>query len=317
MNGTVCAPFIRNENNIVYNDLTRLVSLMPAIVAAVWFYGLRFLILLLFCPAVSLITDYAANIIAGRKLPVDLSSISDGIIFALLLPPDSTLFVAFTGIFAGEIIFRHLSGGRGSSFIAPALGSRLLIRIIFPLNENALAVPGENRLYLSSLLHGSGGSEGVDISGYHMSELVAGRFSSLSGVSCAALLAAGMVYLICKRVYKLYIPALYLLALMLFRMLWEVVAGGGGETLLFLITSGVLFIPSYLLSDDSHMRGFGPLAAAESLICAFFTFILSYRASGIDIIIIPVILTQMLDPVLSYSGHVLRLWREGSSRAQE
>ena len=135
-----------------------------------------------------------------------LNPLFNGAVIALLLPPDTPLYVAATSVLFASVIVRQLSGGRGSSFLNAAAAGRIFIRILFPLNEAALAIPGENRLSLTSLLTGPRTPVPADLSQYYFAELFMGRFPSFIGTSCAVMLLAGLIYLLAKKVLKPYLP---------------------------------------------------------------------------------------------------------------
>ena len=212
------APYINTDKNVLYISSAHLVSLVPVMAAAVVYYGIRAAVLIAFCALVFALSDELCSKISGKVYARDLSSLFYGAAYALLLPPDTPLYIALTGVLFGSIAVRQLSGGRGSALFNPAAAGRFFIRLVFPGNETAFAAPGADRLAVRSLLYGPEGTVSFDLSDYSTSEILAGRFPSFIGTACVFMILAGMIYLIIKGVLKAYIPVSYvaMLSILLF-----------------------------------------------------------------------------------------------------
>jgi len=81
-----------------------------------------------------------------------------------------------------------------------------------------------------------------------------------------------------------------------------------------MLTSGVIFVAVYVMCAEGQYISFGRLAILQSMVCALLTFLLSYKLTGIDIIIVPFLMTGMLTGILEYMGYTLRLYGEESRR---
>lgn len=299
------APFIHTGTNDSYMLMVRLISLIPVMVMAVIFYGIRAALLILFCAGVFAVSDDICTRLRENRHDSYLSSLFYGCAFALLLPPGTPLYVALIGALFGSVVIRQLAGGRGSALMHPSCAARLFVRIVFPLNENALANPGKERFEVRSLLMGSSEYGEVNLNEYYPAELLTGRYPSFIGTACAVIILAGLVYLIAKRVYKFYIPISYVAMVTVLVMIGNSYRGQS-NTLMFIGTSGVLFTAAYLLCDDETIKQFGPVSIIQAFICAALTFLLSFKTSGIDLIVIPVIFTGLLTGIIDYAEKVLR-----------
>lgn len=315
MTERVKAPFIHTERNDAYSAAAHLVSIVPAVAVGVVFYGLRAIVLILFCALLFALSDDVCSRIRHSSRGSILNPLFNGAVIALLLPPDTPIYVAASGVLFASIVVRQLSGGRGSSFINAACAGRLFIRIVFPLNEAALALPGEHRVYLKSLIMGSHSPEPVDLSQYYFPELLMGRFPSFIGTSCSVILLAGMIYLIAKRVLKPYLPACYLGMLTLLLLIKDIYLGTS-QTGMFLLTSGILFTASYLLFDDDTVKSFGPVSVVQAFLCAALTFLASFKMTGVDLLILPVLITGVLTDVLDFTDKVIKVTAEDEADAK-
>ena len=131
------APFIHSEKTAPYIYFTHIAALLPCIVFAVFYYGIRALILILFSSILFCICDNLFAKISRRDQIhmgdyFDLSSIASGIVFALMLPPDTSLFIAFAGVFFGSVVAKQFFGGAGNNILNPACAARLFVGITFP-----------------------------------------------------------------------------------------------------------------------------------------------------------------------------------------
>lgn len=309
MNMRYSAPFIHTDRNDAYFSAVHLLSLIPIMAVAVVYYGLRAAILLLFCSLLFAVTDDICSRIRKVSRGSILNPLFYGAVFALLLPPDTPLYIAFTGVMFAALVVRQISGGRGSAFINPPAAGRLFIRIVFPLNEGALAMPCADRTSVKSLLLGSSGFEGFDLSKYYQSEIFMGRYPSFLGTACAFMILAGLVYILAKRAVRFYAPLSYIGMLTILLLLRDL-RNETSETMLFLATTGVLFTAVYLLFDEETVRSFGTVSITSAFVCAALTFLLSFKTGGIDLIVVPVVLTGVLTGILDYGGKIIKVYGE-------
>ena len=150
------APFIHTEKNAPYIYITILVSLVPCIFCGVFYYGLRAFILILFCMVSFVLSDNLCMRITGRRSGgdyFDLSSLVEGLLIALMLPPDTTLITALTAVLFASIVTKQVFGGAGSNIINPACAGRLFIELVMPNGTQGLSYGEDNsRLQLMSLI---------------------------------------------------------------------------------------------------------------------------------------------------------------------
>ena len=300
----VQGPFIHTEKTDAYISAVHLLSLIPVMAAAVVYYGLRGALLILFCAAAFTASDTICARIRKVSRGSVLNPLFCGAVLALMLPPDTPLYVALTGVLFASVIVRQIPGGRGASIVNPPAAGRLFVRIVFPANEAALALPGGSRMSLLSLLTGSKGLDDIDLSQYSVSELVTGRYPSFIGTSCVVMIVIGIIYLVVKKGVRFYGPASYILMLTVLLLVKDL-HNDTSETWMFIITSGVMFTAAYLMFDDETTRSFGMISIVSAFICAFITFMLSFKTTGIDLIVVPAVITSAMTGILDYSRRVI------------
>ncbi len=106
------------------------IAMIPAGIAAVWFFGLRALILI----AVSAVSAMAAEAYYQKKSrqPVtvsDMSALVTGILLAFNLPANAPWWMAAIGSILAIVLIKQIFGGIGQNFMNPALAGRAILFI--------------------------------------------------------------------------------------------------------------------------------------------------------------------------------------------
>ena len=128
------APLLRQELTTPGAMKDVWIALFPATAAALWFFGLSALLLILSSIAGSLLTEWLFTDADKRRLALSDSSAGlTGLLLALTLPPGLPLWMAFLGgvvsIGLGKIIW----GGLGNNLFNPALLGRAFLLGTFPI----------------------------------------------------------------------------------------------------------------------------------------------------------------------------------------
>jgi electron transport complex protein RnfD len=110
-------------------------ALTPVMLAAVFFFGIRALLLLFTCAAGAALTEW---VFGGRgsiknSTITDGSAILTGILLALTLPPGLPLWMAFLGAVAAVVFGKVIFGGLGHNVFNPSLTGRAFLQACFPV----------------------------------------------------------------------------------------------------------------------------------------------------------------------------------------
>ncbi|MCI2426717.1 RnfABCDGE type electron transport complex subunit D [Candidatus Acetothermia bacterium] len=110
-----------------------LIALIPATIAALWFFRLNALILI----SVSIVFAVGAEVLwqLAAKLPIrirDLSAVSTGLLFGLTLGPSLPWYLAALGASLSIVAGKAIWGGFGKNIFNPALFGRFIIVVLFP-----------------------------------------------------------------------------------------------------------------------------------------------------------------------------------------
>ena len=101
--------------NVVY-------ALAPLVLAAIYYFGWRFLLVLALVNAVGILTEYLMARTYSMK--VTSSILVTNFLFALSLPPTIPLWIAVVGIIFGVVFGKMVFGGFGKNVFNPAISGR-------------------------------------------------------------------------------------------------------------------------------------------------------------------------------------------------
>ena len=191
-----------------------MVALVPALAMAVFFFGVRVLVL----TAVSMVSavgfEWLYRRLTHQEQTIgDLSAAVTGLLLAMCLPADAPYWVPVLGTAFGVIVVKQFYGGLGKNFMNPALAGRMLLAT-FPMLMTTWSAPLD-RLPLwgldavssptpMSFLH-----EGA-LPPQEVGQLLLGQQGGCLGEVSAFMLLLGGGYLMLRKVISPRIPLSFL-----------------------------------------------------------------------------------------------------------
>ena len=233
------SPHIRRDRNTRTIMADVLIALLPAMVAAVWLFGIHALWLLIVTMAAGALAELAC--LALRREPVyfDGSALVTGALLALSLPAGTALWAgALAGAFA-TVVVKQLFGGIGHNLFNPAMAGRALLMLALPqtmagftaLDATATATP------LATLEKNS------------VVSMLTGLENGSMGETSALLLLLGGAYLYLRGTIRLRVPLTYLGAFVL--LVW--MFGGEylftGPVVAHVLSGGVMMGAFFIVTD--------------------------------------------------------------------
>ncbi len=181
-------------------------ALMPLVLASVYLFGWRSLMLAGLVLIIAVITE--ALFTLPQKKPVTSAVFVTGLIFTLSLPPTVPFWMAMVGIVAGVWLGKMVFGGFGQNVFNPAMVGRCFIYITFPLQmTNRWAEPFWGGLggltHWSAALDSFTQATPLDIlrkgESLPWQELFLGRTSGSIGEMSALLILLGGLFIVAKK----------------------------------------------------------------------------------------------------------------------
>ena len=122
--------------------LSVIIALLPALVASVWIFGLRALIMTVICCTSCVIFEWACRKIMKRSNTIsDLSAVVTGMLLAFNLPVTLPFYMAIIGCFVAIVIVKQFFGGIGQNFANPAITGRIVLMLSFTSYMTTWAEP--------------------------------------------------------------------------------------------------------------------------------------------------------------------------------
>jgi electron transport complex protein RnfD len=145
------APFVKTELSTRRVMFEVLFAALAAAAAAVWYFGLAALLVLLAATLGATLTEWL--FMTDRKglgCLSDGSAILTGVLLALTLPPSIPLWMAFLGGAVGIALGKAIWGGLGQNLFNPALVGRAFLQAAFPTVLTTWTAPGGEFLDIQS-----------------------------------------------------------------------------------------------------------------------------------------------------------------------
>ena len=127
-------PHVQSDESVRRIMFAVIYSLVPASLAAIYFFGLQAIILLLVCVGVSLATEYVFQRVRRKPITIwDGSTIITGLLLGLTLPPALPVAMAAIGSVVAVALGKQIFGGIGQNIFNPALVGRAFLQASFPV----------------------------------------------------------------------------------------------------------------------------------------------------------------------------------------
>jgi Na+-transporting NADH:ubiquinone oxidoreductase subunit B len=124
------APFVRDPIEIKRYMGIVILSMLPCALSSIYFFGPYVIAMILTSYIVGGICEVAFALV--RKGEIHEGFLVTGLIFPLVLPPTTPLWIVAVGVAFGVIFGKEVFGGTGKNMFNPALVGRLFVTIAFP-----------------------------------------------------------------------------------------------------------------------------------------------------------------------------------------
>ena len=114
-------------------------ALVPLLVAGIYFFGWRVLVLVAVCVVGGVATEFVTTRQRGK--PISQAVFVTCLLYALSLPPTMPFWMAAVGIVVGVLFGKEVFGGFGRNFANPAIVGRAFVYVAFPIEMTGHFVP--------------------------------------------------------------------------------------------------------------------------------------------------------------------------------
>ena len=210
------SPHIRDKDSISRIMWTVVISLVPAVIAGTYFFGLRVLLLVLISVATAVATEAIIQKLMRKRITVsDGSAVITGMLLAMVISPDVPLWMPIVGSFCAISISKCIFGGLGHNIFNPALVGRAILLASFPvamtkwrLSAGVDALTTATPLAMVKDMAKAGSLDLTRIPSIW--DMFIGRTGGSAGETCALALLIGAAILLARRVITWHIPVSYI-----------------------------------------------------------------------------------------------------------
>jgi Na+-transporting NADH:ubiquinone oxidoreductase subunit B len=205
---TLMAPHVRDPLDLKRVMSMVIIAVAPCVLAAIYFFGLRFIAMIVVTYAAGLTVETIFAIV--RKEGINEGFFVTGFLFPLILPPNLPLWMVALGVAFGVFIGKELFGGTGRNIFNPALVGRCFLSLAYPKEMAASWVVPSQRLaggfltWIGHPLDAVSGATPLALAKrgemVNVAHMLLGSVSGSAGETSAILIILGGIFLLFTRV---------------------------------------------------------------------------------------------------------------------
>lgn len=243
------SPHVRSNQDTSYIMKQVVIALLPATLAALFFFRLSALNVIFFCVAGAVGAEFLCQKISKQESTIgDFSAVVTGLLLAFNVPASLPWWMCVLGAAFAIIVVKMVFGGIGNNFVNPALAARAFLLASFPVAMTMWTKTGINWVSsgnidayttatpLNFLKAGSNGVSALTDSGINIGNMLIGNIGGCIGETSAILIILGGLYLMYKGIINYVIPIFYIatVAILMFILgefsftfvIYELLSGG-------------------------------------------------------------------------------------------
>ena len=242
------SPHIRSGETVdkIMRDV--IIALIPALIAAIYFFGVKALMVTIVSIVAAVITEGVCQKIMKSEIAIfDGSAVITGILFAFVVTPTLPLWMAAIGSSVSILLGKMVFGGLGHNIFNPALIGRAFVMASWPAAMTTwMNTDGSAGATVLGVLKMEGYNSVVKMfdgkGDMYLQLFLGNRGGSLGETSVIALLIGG-AYLLYKGHITLYTPVAYVATVFITSLV-------AGQDPLFHILAGGLFLGAIFMATD-------------------------------------------------------------------
>ncbi len=230
-------PHVKDRTSV--NDImwSVVLALVPAIIAAIYFFKFKAVALIAVSVIGAVITEYLFLKVRGKDINLaDGSAVITGILLAMTLPPSAPLWTVLVGSFVAIALGKQVFGGLGCNPFNPALVGRAFLMAAYPVLMTTWTLDGSTTATPLNLLK----MEGIKTNTW---DLFIGHVGGCLGETSAFALLIGAAYLIYKGYINWRIPTGMIGTVFIFTFIF-------GQDPVFHLFAGGLILGAFYMATD-------------------------------------------------------------------
>jgi len=254
------SPHVRSSQDTCYIMKQVIIALLPATLAALYFFRLSAANVIFFCVAGAVGSEFIFQKITKQEVTIgDFSAVITGLLLAFNVPASLPWWMCLIGSIFAIIVVKMVFGGIGNNFLNPALGARAFLLASFPVAMTAWTKTGINWVSsgnidayttatpLSFLKAGSNGISALTSSGISIGDMLIGNIGGCIGETSTILIILGGLYLMYKGIINYVMPTFYIATV---AILMFILGGFSINFVIYELLSGGLMLGAFFMLTD-------------------------------------------------------------------
>ncbi len=244
------SPHIMDKDSVPRIMWTVVMSLVPAVIASTYFFGVRALLIVLISVATAVATEAIIQKLIRKKITVsDGSAVVTGMLLAMVISPSVPLWVPAVGAFCAIAIAKSVFGGLGQNVFNPALVGRAILLAAFPAIMTTWKMPaGIDSLTEATTLAML--KEGAFERLPSLWNMFIGRMGGSLGETSAVALLIGAAVLLVRHIITWHIPVSYIGTVAVIVGLSQLFGGRNFVMVPIHALSGGLILGAFFMATD-------------------------------------------------------------------
>ena len=270
-------PQVKTHLDTRVTMLNVMIALVPAIVAAVWQFGFKSLLLITVSVASAVFFEWAYRKVMKKYNTIgDLSAALTGMLLAMTLPASAPWWLPIIGSFFAIVIVKQLYGGLGKNFLNPALAARAFLIASYSLYMTTWPVPAAladevDAVTMATPMTYLYSGEAVPAFLNYRSMFLGMMPGCIGEVSKIALLI-GAAYLLIRRIINWRIPFTFIGTVCLLNLIFGHAGFSNVDWMTYNLLSGSLIFGAFFMATDyvtTPVTGWGQILFGFG--CGIFT----------------------------------------------
>ncbi|MDO4453095.1 MAG: RnfABCDGE type electron transport complex subunit D [Eubacteriales bacterium] len=256
-------PHIRTENSTRKVMMNVAISLIPALLGAIYYFGIRAFYLAGLSVSVCVVTEYLWQKITKKQVTAsDFSAVVTGLLLVFNMPVTVPVWVLVAADVFSIIFVKQMFGGIGNNFVNPALMGRLLVMVVWPASVMQYVVPQTLQTDAISAATVLGTVKGGAEAGYSYMQMFLGEMPGAMGETSKLLLLIGFGYMCYKGIVNMEGTFTYIATVVVLTFVFGPDGLFTGDILMNLFGGGLIMGGCYMLTDYAFLSRRGRLLYA-------------------------------------------------------
>lgn len=256
-------PHIRTERTTRMVMMHVAISLIPTLLGAIYFFGIRTLYLTGLSVGVCVLTEYIWQKLTKKQITAgDFSAVVTGILMAFNMPVTVPVWVLVAADVFSILIVKQMFGGIGNNFVNPALMGRLLVMVAWPGAVMQYVAPQTITTDAVSAATILGTAKSGAETGYSYLQMFLGEMPGAMGETSKLLLLVGFAYMCYMGIVNAEAAFTYIATVTVLTFVFGPEGLFTGDILLNLFGGGLIMGGCYMLTDYRFVSRKGKLLYA-------------------------------------------------------